>query len=195
MELKPVDNMEVEQTPIPDVLLLRPRIFGDARGYFMESYSKRTWEAAGLIAEFVQDNESCSAKGVLRGLHFQKPPYVQAKLVRVVRGAVWDVAVDLRRGSPTYGKWYGVELNAEEKWQFLLPQGVAHGFLSLRDDTVLTYKVTKPYAPESEGGLPWNDPGLHIDWPLAAYGIEKPLLSAKDEVYEPFSKFKSPFCY
>ncbi|MDE6106981.1 MAG: dTDP-4-dehydrorhamnose 3,5-epimerase family protein, partial [Bacteroidales bacterium] len=105
--------MEIKQTDIPGLLLMRPRVFGDARGYFMESYAKRTWEAAGLHAEFVQDNESCSAKGVLRGLHFQTPPQAQAKLVRVVRGAVWDVAVDLRVGSPTYGQWYGVELNAD----------------------------------------------------------------------------------
>ena len=187
--------MEIKQTDIPGLLLLRPRVFGDARGYFMESYAKRTWEAAGLHAEFVQDNESCSAKGVLRGLHFQTPPQAQAKLVRVVRGAVWDGAVDLRVGSPTYGRWYGVELNAEDKWQFFLPAGMAHGFLSLCDDTVFTYKVTAPYAPETEGGLPWNDADLRIDWPLAAYGIDRPLLSPKDEVYAPFKDFKSRFTF
>lgn len=173
--------------------MLRPKVFGDERGYFMESYAKRTWEAAGLNADFVQDNESCSAKGVLRGLHFQKPPFAQTKLVRVVQGAVWDVAVDLRVGSSTYGKWYGVELNAEEKWQFLLPAGFAHGFLSLRDHTVFTYKVTAPYAPETEGGLRWNDPSLNIQWPLATYGIAAPQLSPKDEVYTPFTEFESPF--
>ena len=183
--------MEIKQTDIPGLLLLRPRVFGDARGYFMESYAKRTWEAAGLHAEFVQDNESCSSKGVLRGLHFQTPPQAQAKLVRVVRGAVWDVAVDLRVGSPTYGQWYGVELNADEKWQFFLPAGMAHGFLSLCDDTVFTYKVTAPYAPETEGGLPWNDADLRIDWPLAAYGIDQPLLSPKDGDYAPFKDCKS----
>lgn len=187
--------MEIKKTDIPGLLLLRPRVFGDARGYFMESYAKRTWEAAGLQAEFVQDNESCSAKGVLRGLHFQKPPFAQAKLVRVLRGAVWDVAVDLRVGSPTYGQWYGVELNADEKWQLFLPAGMAHGFLSLCDDTVFTYKVTAPYTPETEGGLPWNDPDLRIEWPLSAYGIEKPLLSPKDEVYAPFKGFRSAFLF
>ena len=156
--------MQFEKTKIEGVLIIKPDVFKDERGYFMESYSERKWKEAGLEYTFVQDNESMSAKGVLRGLHFQKPPFAQDKIVRVIRGAVMDVAVDLRKGSPTYGQHVCVELTEENKWQFLLPAGMAHGFVTRQDDTVFAYKVTAPYAPETEGCILWNDPDLGIDW-------------------------------
>ena len=150
---------------IDGLCVIEPAVHGDARGYFMETYSKRDMEEAGLNMEFVQDNQSSSVKGVLRGLHFQKE-YPQGKLVRVVKGSVFDVAVDLRKESATYGKWYGVELTEENKKQFYIPQGFAHGFLVLSEMAEFCYKCTDFYHPGDEGGLAWNDPAIGIQWPM-----------------------------
>ena len=149
---------------IEGLCVIEPAVHGDARGYFMETYNKRDMEEAGLTMEFVQDNQSSSVKGVLRGLHFQKE-YPQGKLVRVVKGSVFDVAVDLRKDSKTYGKWFGVELTEENKKQFYIPQGFAHGFLVLSDLAEFCYKCTDFYRPGDEGGLAWNDPAIGIEWP------------------------------
>lgn len=154
-----------EETFIKDLFVITPTVFGDNRGYFLETYQKEEFAAAGITAEFVQDNESCSAKGVLRGLHFQKQN-PQGKLVRVISGEVYDVAVDLRGDSETYGKWYGVRLSAENKKQFYVPEGFAHGFLVLSDSATFVYKCTRLYCPTDEGGLAYDDPALAIDWPI-----------------------------
>lgn len=169
--------MEIQSTPIVGLHLIQPKVWGDARGHFFESYSEAAFKAAGLPTDFVQDNQSLSAKGILRGLHFQKPPYAQGKLVRVIKGAVLDVAVDVRSSSPTYGQHFAIELNEDNKTMLWIPPGFAHGFLTLADDTIFVYKVTGIYNKESEGGLLWNDPALGIQW-----GIENPLLSDKDKV-------------
>lgn len=182
--------MKFEETRIPGVIILHPDVFADARGYFMESYSRKKWEEAGLHYTFVQDNESLSGKGVLRGLHFQKPPFAQDKIVRVIRGAVMDVAVDLRKGSPTYGQHVCVELTEKNKLQFLLPAGMAHGFVTREDNTVFAYKVTAPYAPQTEGSILWNDPDLGIDWKC-----DNPLLSDKDRQGVRLKDFESPFVF
>ncbi len=150
--------------PIEGLYIIEPTVHGDSRGYFTETYNRRDMEEAGLNMEFVQDNQSMSVKGVLRGLHFQKE-YPQGKLVRVIRGRVFDVAVDLRAASPTYGKWYGVELTEENKKQFYISEGFAHGFLVLSDTAEFCYKVTDFYHPGDEGGLAWNDPAIGIEWP------------------------------
>ena len=152
------------ETEIPGVVVIEPTVFGDDRGYFMETYQIDDFAAAGIDKPFVQDNQSRSTKGVLRGLHFQKR-YPQTKLVRVVRGAVFDVAVDLRAKSETYGKWYGVTLSAENKKQFLIPKGFAHGFLVLSDEAEFCYKCDDFYHPNDEGGLAWNDPEIGVEWP------------------------------
>lgn len=154
----------VTKCPIEGLYVIEPKVFGDHRGYFMETYNQKDFEAAGLTMQFVQDNQSSSAKGVLRGLHFQKN-HPQGKLVRVVSGCVFDVAVDIRPRSETYGKWYGVELSAENKKQFYIPPGFAHGFLVLSDTAEFCYKCTDFYHPEDEGGLMWNDPAIGIQWP------------------------------
>jgi len=169
--------VKVIDTALPGVKLIEPRVFGDDRGFFLESWNARTFAAAGIDAGFVQDNHSQSAKGVLRGLHYQigSP---QGKLVRVVSGAVFDVAVDLRRSSETFGRWVGYELSADNKRQAWIPPGFAHGFLSLRDGTELLYKCTDFYSAEAERSLIWNDPDIAIAWPLN--GMAKPLLSDKD---------------
>lgn len=169
--------MELIETSIKGVVLLQPRLFGDDRGYFFESYSQRDFENQVCKTTFVQDNESKSCYGVLRGLHFQKPPYAQSKLVRVVKGKVLDVAVDIRKGSPTFGKHVSVELSGENKRQFFIPRGFAHGFAVLSEEAVFQYKCDNFYAPECEGALAWNDPDLEIDWQLPA---EKVILSEKD---------------
>lgn len=170
--------MKVIQTAIPDLLILEPKVFGDARGFFMESFNARSFqEATGLNVDFVQDNHSRSAKGVLRGLHYQIQQ-AQGKLVRVVRGSVFDVAVDLRKGSPTFGKWEGVELSEENNRQFWIPPGFAHGFLVTSESADFLYKTTDYYAPEHERSLAWNDPDVGVEWPLDG----APLLSAKDLV-------------
>jgi dTDP-4-dehydrorhamnose 3,5-epimerase len=166
------------------LLLIEPRLFGDERGFFMESWNRRSFAAAGLDVDFVQDNHSRSAAGVLRGLHYQlqRP---QGKLVRVTAGRAYDVAVDLRRSSPTYGRWHGVELSAANRLMFWVPPGFAHGFLSLEDGTEFQYKCTDFYDPADEHSLLWNDPALAIDWPLDAIGT--PVLSAKDEAGKPLA--------
>ena len=169
--------MELIETGIPGVVVLQPRIFGDERGYFFELFSQRDFEAKVCRTVFVQDNESKSCYGVVRGLHFQKPPYAQSKLVRVVKGRVLDVAVDIRRGSLTYGKHVAVELSEENKRQFFIPRGFAHGFAVLSEEAMFQYKCDNFYAPECEGALAWNDPDLGIDWQLPA---EKVILSEKD---------------
>ena len=183
------------ETSIKDLYIIEPTVFGDNRGYFMESYSKRDFEEAGLTMNFVQDNESKSKKGVLRGLHFQTK-HTQGKLVRVVEGEVFDVAIDLREGSPTFGKWEGVTLTAENKRQFYVPEGFAHGFLVLSETATFQYKCTDYYAPEYDGGVLWNDPDIGIEWPLE--GIEEVLLSEKDQKQQTLKEFMSkenPFKY
>ena len=157
-------QIKVTKTPIEGLFIIEPAVHGDNRGYFMETYSQRDMSEAGLNMVFVQDNQSMSKKGVLRGLHFQKE-FPQGKLVRVIRGAVFDVAVDLRKNSETYGQWYGVELTAENKKQFYISEGFAHGFLVLSDEAEFCYKVTDFYHPGDEGGLAWNDPEIGIKWP------------------------------
>jgi dTDP-4-dehydrorhamnose 3,5-epimerase len=185
--------MEVIATDIPGVLLLKPRYFNDARGYFVETYNLRAARAAGLTADFVQDNQAFSHKrGTVRALHFQVPPRAQAKLVRVLRGSIYDVAVDLRVGSPTYGRWTAATLTAEHGEQVFVPRGFAHGYCTLEADTEVAYKVDDYYAPDCEGGLIWNDPTLAIDWPVAA---SEAMLSDKDLKLPQFADFVSPFRY
>ncbi|NBJ04976.1 dTDP-4-dehydrorhamnose 3,5-epimerase [Alistipes sp. Z76] len=169
--------MRVIGTSIPDVVIVEPDVFGDVRGYFFESYSQRRFDEAVRPVRFVQDNESKSRYGVLRGLHFQKGEYAQSKLVRVVAGRVLDVAVDIRRGSPTFGKYVAVELTAENRRQLFIPRGFAHGFSVLSEEAVFQYKCDNPYAPQAEGAVAWDDPDIGIDWRLPAEAI---LLSAKD---------------
>ncbi|XOQ42846.1 MAG: dTDP-4-dehydrorhamnose 3,5-epimerase [Clostridium sp.] len=183
--------MKVIKTDVLDVYILEPKVFGDNRGWFMESWSQRKMEEAGLFYEFVQDNHSYSAKkGTLRGLHFQKGKDAQAKLVRCTRGAVYDVAVDLRKGSPTYKKWVGVELSAENKRQLLIPRGFAHAFLTLTDDVEFMYKADNFYAPASDRNILWNDPEIGIDW-----GITDPILSEKDQKAPLLSESDVDFVY
>lgn len=174
--------MKVNRFEIEGPLEIEPRVFGDARGFFMESWSRRAFAEIGIDCDFVQDNHSRSARGVLRGLHFQNPVQ-QAKLVRVASGRAWDVAVDIRRSSPTYGQWAGVELSSEKNNLFWVPPGFAHGFLSLEDGTDFLYKCTGYYAPEHEHAIRWDDPELAIAWPIE--GIE-PQISAKDEAAKSF---------
>lgn len=170
--------MEVKETLIPGVVIIEPRLFKDDRGYFFESFSERDFNAQVREIHFVQDNESKSSYGVLRGLHFQKPPYAQSKLVRVIKGAVLDVAVDIRKGSPTFGQHVAVELTEENHRQFFIPRGFAHGFSVLTDEVIFQYKCDNFYAPQSEGALAWDDPDLGIDWKVPA---DKVILSGKDQ--------------
>ena len=169
--------MKIIETEIAGLLVIEPKVFGDERGFFMESWNAEGFAAAGLNLNFVQDNHSRSQKGVLRGMHFQNPG-PQGKLVRVVSGAVYDVAVDLRRSSPTFGQWFGVELSAENKRMFWVPQGFAHGFLTLEDNTDFVYKCDAPYDPQSEHSLAWDDRDVGIDWPTQGLDVQ---LSAKDQ--------------
>jgi len=173
-------NFNFNVTRIDGVYIIEPKTFGDSRGYFMETYNKEQFCEAGLNMIFVQDNESKSSKGVLRGLHFQKK-HSQGKLVRVTKGEVFDVAVDLRTGSPTYGQWEGVILSDENKKQFYIPEGFAHGFLVLSDEAVFNYKCTDIYSPEYDGGVMWNDPEINIEWPLDL--IKNIILSEKDKTH------------
>lgn len=178
-----MSQIKVEKKPngIQGLAVIVPTVHGDNRGYFVETYNKRDMDEAGLNLVFVQDNQSKSVKGVLRGLHFQKQ-YPQGKLVRVISGAVYDVAVDLRTGSDTYGKYYGIELTGENNKQFYIPEGFAHGFVVLSDEAVFAYKVTDFYHPNDEGGLAWNDPDIGVNWPLEAIGgKDSILMSAKDK--------------
>lgn len=171
--------MNVIQTEIPDVLIFEPKVFGDERGFFMESFNQKVFEeAVGRKVEFVQDNHSKSSKGVLRGLHYQAEPYAQGKLVRCVVGEVFDVAVDIRKSSPTFGKWVGVNLSAENKRQLWIPEGFAHGFLVLSETAEFVYKTTNYYHPESDRGIIWNDPNINIYWPIE--NNNGPVLSIKD---------------
>ena len=171
--------MHVVAEPLPGLLVLEPRVFGDARGYFFETYNARAWREASVDADFVQDNEAFSRRGVLRGLHYQRGEFAQAKLVRVMRGEVVDVAVDLRAGSPTYGQHHAVRLSGDNKLQFFVPRGFAHGYAVLSDEAVFAYKCDNFYAPASEGGLRWDDPQLAVDWGLSAGEVQ---VSEKDAV-------------
>ena len=171
-------HMEIKQTAIPGVVLIEPRLFKDDRGYFFESFSQRDFNTQVHEIRFVQDNESKSSYGVLRGLHFQKPPHAQSKLVRVIKGAVLDVAVDIRRGSPTFGQHVAVELTEENHLQFFIPRGFAHGFSVLSEEVIFQYKCDNFYAPQSEGALAWDDPDLGIDWKVPA---DRVILSEKDK--------------
>ncbi|MCQ2477986.1 MAG: dTDP-4-dehydrorhamnose 3,5-epimerase [Clostridia bacterium] len=180
-------NFKFTKTSIDGVIIVEPTAYGDSRGYFMETYQKEDFIKGGIDVDFVQDNQSMSTKGVLRGLHFQKQ-YSQSKLVRCIRGEVFDVAVDLREGSPTYGKWEGVLLSAENKKQFFIPKNFAHGFLVLSDEAEFVYKVDDFYHPNDEGGLMWNDPDINVEWPISE-GMEIKL-SDKDKLHPPFKDFK-----
>jgi len=169
----------IKPLALPDVLLITPKRFGDVRGWFSETWSRKAMSAAGVDTDFVQDNQAFNArKGTLRGLHFQKAPHAQGKLVRVLQGAIFDVAVDVRTGSSTYGQWVGATLTAEAGEQLWVPRGFAHGYVTLTDDTMLFYKVDGLYAPETEGGVAWDDPDVGVEWPLEG----EPVLSDKDKV-------------
>lgn len=180
--------MEVIDTKISGIQIIKPSIHKDQRGYFYESYNRETFLRQGIDQVFVQDNESLSARGVLRGLHFQRPPHAQGKLVRVIRGSVLDVVVDIRRNSPSYGEWESVVLTQDNKWMFWIPPGFAHGFVTLEENTIFSYKCTNVYNKASEGSIIWNDPDLNIDWK-----IDKPLLAEKDLNAPFFKNFKTPF--
>ncbi len=182
--------MEIIKTQIEGIVIIEPRIFKDDRGYFFESFSQREFEEKVLKTNFVQDNESKSTYGVLRGLHFQTPPYAQSKLVRVIKGAVLDVAVDIRVGSPTYGHHVSAELTEDNHRQFFVPRGFAHGFSVLTDEVIFQYKCDNFYAPHNEGALAWDDPQLNIDWHLPA---DKVILSEKDRHHSSLKDFQSPF--
>ena len=182
--------MEVIKTNIEGVVIIEPRIFKDDRGYFFESFSQREFEEKVCKTTFVQDNESKSSYGVLRGLHFQKPPFAQSKLVRVIKGAVLDVAVDIRKGSPTFGQYVSVELTGENHRQFFIPRGFAHGFSVLSEEVILHYKCDNFYSPQSEGAIAWNDPDLNIDWRIPA---EKVVLSEKDSKHPRLKDWQNVF--
>lgn len=182
--------MEVLTTDIEGVYIIKPRVFGDARGYFFESYSKREFEEKVGKIDFVQDNESMSKKGVMRGLHFQRPPFSQSKLVRCVKGSVLDVAVDIRKGSPTYGKHVAVELTEDNHLQFFIPKGFAHGFVVLSDVAVFQYKCDNFYHPEADGGISILDDSLGIDWKIST---QNAILSEKDTKHPLLKDFDSPF--
>ena len=180
--------MQITHANLKVVLVIQPKIFKDTRGYFFESYSKDIFFKNDITTEFVQDNESLSQKGVLRGLHFQNPPHAQVKLVRVIQGSVLDVAVDIRKASPTYGKYFSIVLSASNKTMLYIPEGFAHGFVVLEDDTIFSYKCSQTYHKESEEGVLWCDPDLNIEW-----GEQHPLLSEKDKNAQKFKGFKSKF--
>ena len=183
--------MQIEKTTLPDVLVLTPARFGDARGWFSETFNASRFAAAGLATEWVQDNHSMSGTaGTLRGLHFQRAPHAQDKLVRCTRGAIFDVAVDVRKGSPSYGKWVGVDLTPENGKQLLVPKGFLHGFVTRVEGTEVQYKCSDVYAPDCDGGIRWNDPSIGIEW-----GVTEPALSAKDQVAPFLDGWESPFVW
>ncbi len=183
--------MQIEPTSLPDCVILTPARFGDARGWFSETFADRRLAEAGLPGPWVQDNHSFSAvQGTLRGLHYQRPPHAQDKLVRCSRGVIFDVAVDIRKGSPTWGKWVGVELSAENGRQLLVPKGFLHGFVTRTPDCEVQYKCTDYYAPDCDGGIRWNDPSIGIDWVMT-----DAVLSAKDQVAPLLAEFSSPFIW
>lgn len=185
-----MNNMEVISTDLEGVVILKPRIFEDARGYFFESYSKKEFDRLVRPIDFVQDNQSRSTRGVMRGLHFQRPPHTQSKLVRCISGRVIDVAVDIRKGSPSYGRYVAAEISAENHLQFFVPRGFAHGFAVLSDEAVIQYKCDNYYAPESDGGISIEDTSLGIDWHM---DIADAILSDKDRRHPLFKDFESPF--
>ena len=189
-----MSKFKLVETPIKDLYIIEPTVFKDHRGFFMESWNEREFKGIGLNVKFVQDNHSRSKKGVLRGLHFQNPR-PQGKLVRVVRGAVFDVAVDLRQGSPTFGKWYGVILSDENHRMLYIPEGFAHGFLVLSDEADFFYKCTDFYYSEYDAGILWDDPDIGINWPFEEYGIKEPILSEKDRKLPRLCEIKTPFEY
>jgi dTDP-4-dehydrorhamnose 3,5-epimerase len=181
--------MDFLRTGIDGLYLITPKVFKDQRGFFLESYSEKIFKSVGIANVFVQDNHSRSeSSGVLRGLHFQKPPFAQCKLIRVVRGSIFDVAVDLRKNSPTFGKWLGFELTSDNFNMLFVPQGFAHGFCTLVPGTEVQYKVDNFYSPEHDSGIRWNDPDLNIPWP-----VQEPVLSPKDAVLPFFKELNSPF--
>ena len=180
--------MDIKSTPIEGLLIIEPQVFTDPRGYFYESYNEEKFVAAGINIEFVQDNQSLSQKGIVRGLHFQAPPFDQGKLVRVIQGAVLDVAVDIRKNSPTYGQNFSIELSSQNRTMFYIPPGSAHGFETLEDNTIFLYKCTDVYNKQSEGGLLWNDSELGIKWQSS-----DPLISEKDKILPLFKDLVSPF--
>lgn len=182
--------MNIIKTDIEDLLVIEPQVFNDNRGYFFESHNQAKLEQAGIDLTFVQDNESRSSQGVIRGLHYQLAPYAQTKLVRVVHGRIYDVAVDIRRGSPTYGKHVRVELSGENKRQLLIPKGFAHGFSVLSESAILAYKCDAPYNREAERGIAYNDPTLGIDW-----GVQQAIVSDKDLVFPTWDKAENNFSY
>lgn len=182
--------MEIIKTPIDGLLIIKPRIFEDARGYFYETYNRNMYREHGIEQDFCQDNQSFSSYGVIRGLHYQLAPNSQSKLVSAIIGAVWDVAVDLRKNSPTFGQWYGVELSAENKLQFLIPRGFAHGFSVLSEKALFSYKCDNFYNQQMERGVLYNDPTLNIDWKIAP---ESAVVSAKDQVYPRFREAEMNF--
>ncbi|HKG05738.1 MAG TPA: dTDP-4-dehydrorhamnose 3,5-epimerase [Pedobacter sp.] len=184
--------MNITQTLIQDLLIIEPKVWKDNRGYFYESYNTRLFADAGIGVNFVQDNQSFSQKGALRGLHAQKPPFEQGKLVRVIQGSVLDIAVDIRKNSSTYGQHFSLELSGENHKQLWVPPGFLHGFLTLEDNTIFTYKVSNPYDKDSEIGVMWNDPDLDIEWNDSIAG-EELILSEKDQVLPLFKDFESPF--
>jgi dTDP-4-dehydrorhamnose 3,5-epimerase len=184
-------NFSSERLSIPDVIVIRVRKFADSRGHFLETFRKSDFAEMGIACDFVQDNQAYSAQsGTIRGLHFQAPPHAQAKVVRVLHGAVYDAAVDLRRGSPTYGKWCGARLTADGGEQIFVPRGFAHGYCTLEPDTVVAYKVDGYYAPQSEAGLIWNDPAIKLDWSVSAQSV---LVSEKDAKLPSLGSFDTPF--
>ena len=185
----PMAEFKITELPISGLLLIEPQIFGDERGYFKESFRVEVFEKAGIPA-FVQENESLSRKGVLRGLHFQVPPHAQGKLVRCALGSVFDVAVDIRKGSPTYGQWYGLELTEKNHLMMYIPPGFAHGFCTLSEQALFCYKQTNYYAPNAEGAVLWNDPQIGIEWPMT-----NPLVSDKDKIAQPLAELDSAFVF
>jgi len=180
--------MELIETGFKGLILIKPKVFIDERGYFFESFNQEKFESIGIKENFIQDNQSLSNKGIIRGMHFQAPPHAQGKLVRVIKGAVQDVVVDIRKNSTTYGKSYSVELSEENFLMLYIPPGFAHGFATLQDQTIFSYKCTDTYHPESEGGIAWNDREFGIEW-----AVSNPVLSEKDKKYQAFSLFVSPF--
>ncbi|HOY40023.1 MAG: dTDP-4-dehydrorhamnose 3,5-epimerase [Bacteroidales bacterium] len=184
--------MEIIPTPIPGLLIIEPKVFGDPRGYFMETWSKAVFDKYNIPCSFVQDNESMSNYGVVRGLHYQLEPYAQAKLVRVVSGSVYDVALDIRKGSPTFGKWFGLLLSGENKKQFFVPRGFAHGFAVLEDKTIFSYKCDNLYNKEHERGISFADPALGISWPI---DFAKAIISEKDKHNPSFDQAEYNFTF
>ena len=187
-----MEKLKKIPTSLPDIFFIEPKVFSDSRGFFFESYSRRDMERIGIRDDFVQDNQSCSVKGVVRGLHFQSR-HPQGKLVRVLRGSIYDVVVDLRKGSPAFGTSIGFEISAQDFRMIWIPVGFAHGFLSLEDHTEVLYKTTDFYYPEYDAGIRWNDSDLGICWPLEQYGIASAIISEKDAKLPLLKEFESPF--